>query len=381
MQKQKNACNLGVMWNPALLKALDPNLWPVAVAIGKFLSRKVHHSGESDQIALIRPGGLGDLVLLTMAIEDMSLPMGFFRFFIESRAVSWAKQLGLDYIVIDRGILKALKSHRGRYKTVVNTEQRFGLSQAFAQAITSPGGSIFGFSTLRAAKKLTRAIPYDPRNQHEVDEFTRLLKSSLPPHNRPLMSHHRERARPALDYFAISVSGLQILSRNFTVDRWLELIKDHAHQPARILAAPSERAFAQALGTTLRHRLAIKVDIVQGSLPEVIRVLQQAQFLLGIEGGMTQIASYYGVPTAAIFTSSQDKKWAPLAVGSSVLRRHDLPCQPCALYAQVPPCPHQFACKNTKHFIRTPLTGKSGLLKEQDFRSESEMTTPLKTNR
>ncbi|MBX9766281.1 MAG: hypothetical protein K2X47_03335, partial [Bdellovibrionales bacterium] len=212
------------MWNPSLLKALDPTLWRVGVFIGKILSRKAHHSGETEQVALVRPGGLGDLVLLTMAIEDMSLPLGFFRFFIESRSVAWAKHLGLDYVVIDRGLLKALKSHRGRYKTVINTEQRFGLSQAFARAIASPGGKIFGFSTLRAVKNLTRAIPYDPRNQHEVDEFTRLLKGSLPPHSRPLHSHHRERAKPALDYFAISVSGLQIPSRNFTVDRWLEII-------------------------------------------------------------------------------------------------------------------------------------------------------------
>ncbi len=353
------------MWNPALLKFLDLAVWPIGLQVGRVLSRRPHPSGTTQQVALIRPGGLGDLVLLTMAIEDMSLPFAFFRFFIESRSVAWAKHLGLDYVVIDRGLFKTLGSHRGRYKTVLNTEQFFGLSQAYAQAICAPDGKTVGFTTLRAARHLSQAMTYDPRGKHEVDEFTKLLKIGLPPHNRPLKSHHRERIKPALDYIAISVSGLNIPSRNFTLDRWLELIQAHpTNLPVRILAAPNERNFAQSLGTILRHRLAIKVDIVQGNFSEVVRILQQAQFLLGMEGGMTQIASYYGVPTTAIFTSSQDRKWAPLSVGSSVLRRRDLHCQPCAKFAQVPPCKYQYACKNTKHFILTPLQGKSGTVQE-----------------
>jgi ADP-heptose:LPS heptosyltransferase len=365
MQFKVGACKVRVMWTPGLLKYIDPAVWFIGVVIGALVAMRPPKRSASDRVALIRPGGLGDLVLLTMAIEDMSLPMGFFRFFIETRSVAWAKQLKLDYVVIDRGLIRALWVHRGRYKTVINTEQFFGTSQAFARAIRAPKGKTFGFATLRAAKFLDAAISYDPRTTHEVDEFTKLLKKSLPSHTRPLFSHHRERFKPAADYIAIAVSGLGFPSRYFTVERWLDIIKDQPmNRCVKILAAPSERAFAQALGTTLRHRLAIKVDIVQGAFHEVLRALQQAELLIGIEGGMTQMASYYGVPTVSIFTSSQDKKWAPLSVGSSVLRRRDLHCQPCAKFAQVPICKYQYACKNTKHFILTPLSGKSGSIRE-----------------
>jgi ADP-heptose:LPS heptosyltransferase len=92
-----------------------------------------------------------------------------------------------------------------------------------------------------------------------------------------------------------------------------------------------------------------------GPFDEWCEQISRSEEILAMDGDGMQIASFHGVPTLAIFTSSRDRKWHPLGEGSRLLRRHDLPCQPCAKFGEVPPCPNHFACLKLEEIKPTSI--------------------------
>ena len=120
-----------------------------------------------------------------------------------------------------------------------------------------------------------------------------------------------------------------------------------------VIAAPQDWQFASELCS----RFNGQAELLRGTFDRVCEVVSQAPELFTVEGGLMHIASYYGVPSTAVFTSSIDAKWAPLAEGSRVVKRSDLACRPCARFAQLAPCPYGFACKSipAKSFVRLEI--------------------------
>jgi ADP-heptose:LPS heptosyltransferase len=108
-----------------------------------------------------------------------------------------------------------------------------------------------------------------------------------------------------------------------------------------VASAPADRPFA----ATLAARFPARAEHFQGDFSALCERLAAAEALFTMDGGMVHVASYYGVPTTAVFTSGRARKWAPLAAGSATVRRADLDCQPCTLFGQTPPCPRGHACK------------------------------------
>ena len=87
-----------------------------------------------------------------------------------------------------------------------------------------------------------------------------------------------------------------------------------------------------------------------GTWDDVIAAVKSARRVFTVDGGMVHVASYYGVPVDAVFTSSQHRKWLPWSVGSRIIKRTDLDCQPCTIFALVPECPWQYRCKDARHW-------------------------------
>ena len=126
-----------------------------------------------------------------------------------------------------------------------------------------------------------------------------------------------------------------------------------AGRPVTIAAAPVNRDFARGLAATLPG-----ARVVEDNFGALCDRIARAEAVFSVDGGMVHMASYFGVPTTAVFTSGRSAKWAPLGEGSVVVRRHDLACQPCTLWGQTPPCPYEFACKRMTGLVeRRPEAG------------------------
>jgi heptosyltransferase II len=88
-------------------------------------------------------------------------------------------------------------------------------------------------------------------------------------------------------------------------------------------------------------RLLPEVDnrVGKTSLAEFMAALVSARFVLCNDSGAMHVASALGVPTLAVFGSTEPQLTGPMGGRSRVLRHH-VPCSPCFLRE----CPIDFAC-------------------------------------
>lgn len=140
----------------------------------------------------------------------------------------------------------------------------------------------------------------------------------------------------------VAVGGTHSPSRSFEAREWASWIEAWRPQGSvEIVAAPVDLDLAARIVSLVGGRAVLR----PAPFDETCRRVSAAEAVLTVDGGMVHVASYFGVPTVAVFTSGRWAKWAPLAQGSAILRRGGLPCQPCTVFGQTPPCPHEFACK------------------------------------
>jgi heptosyltransferase-2 len=80
----------------------------------------------------------------------------------------------------------------------------------------------------------------------------------------------------------------------------------------------------------------------QTTLAEFMSELERSRLVISNDSGAMHLASALGVPTVAIFGSTEPAMTGPLGARTAVLRHH-VPCSPCFLRE----CPLDFACMNS----------------------------------
>ena len=322
----------------SFLKRLDALLYPGACLFAASLPGP---GGAPEKKPLVvRPGGLGDLICADIALQNLGRDARDFLWLIEKRSQPWAAHRGLPYFCYDAGFAATLAKIRGRHSVAINSEQRFGLAQATALLARSRQGRLVSFETIRGVSRSDSTVPYDWDAGHETVSFARLFAAALdlPESYQPLLP--RPRVHPVSAPPLVLIAGRQSRSRYLDLDSWAMLLtKWHRDRAFEIAAAPEDDAFAAQLSERFRN-----ASRFTGSFAALCERIAGCEEFFTMDGGGVHIASYFGVPTLAIFTSGRDRKWHPLGQGSRILRRHDLPCQPCTKFGQVPPCPNAYAC-------------------------------------
>lgn len=323
------------------LKPLDrPFTFPACFA-GRLLSLSARPFRQADETPLVvRPGGMGDLILAQVALEELGVDARSVDWLIERRSVPWALHAGLPHRCYDHRLIRTLAATAGTRKTVVDSEQRFGLSQALSLVAVGRGGALVGFDTNRGSRFASHRVTYDWDATHETVMFRTLFGAALGISD-TTEARPRERLRPPLSPPLVVVSGRQSPTRALSLERWANLVDAWAvGRHFEIAAAPPDRPFAGRL----LERFNGRATLLAADFDELCTRIAVADDLFTVDGGPVHVASYYGVPTTAVFTSGRSRKWAPLAPGSRVLVRDDLFCQPCTLFGQTPPCPYGLAC-------------------------------------
>jgi hypothetical protein len=118
--------------DPLRLRQIDSALWPAAAGVARLGSLLGRLRCVEGRPLILRPGGMGDLILMCVAAEELGYDPREFFWVIERRSSVWAQHLGLDYFCYDSELLGSHWRLAGRFTTVINSEQFFGLSQATA---------------------------------------------------------------------------------------------------------------------------------------------------------------------------------------------------------------------------------------------------------
>jgi hypothetical protein len=323
----------------AFIRGFDALLYPEACLVSSRLPKPAR--AQPGKPLVLRPGPLRHLIAADIALQELGRDSRDCNWLIDRRAAPWAIYRGIPHVCFDEEPLGASKKVWDRYSLVINSEQILGLPEACALMSRADGGRLVSFETNRGASFSDTTVPYDWRDRHETLEFGRLFATAFDLPDVAASRRPRPRAFPVSAPPLVVIAGLRTKSRKLSLDEWTTVItKWHRDRPFLVTGAEEDGEFIAEVARRF-PKLATRLA---GSFDERCDQISWSEELLAMEGSAVQIASFFGVPTTAIFTSGRVLKWHPLGERSRVIRRHDLPCQPCEKLGQVPACAHHYAC-------------------------------------
>jgi len=332
------------------LKTMDNLLGPKLAKFCSHLPLKRSHQMALPprDILVIRPGGIGDAVLLLPALNLLNkhFPSCRISIMAEKRnagifeAIPYVKNLFLYHKIKD--LCKALQYS---YDIVIDTEQWHRLSAIVA--FFTKAQIRIGFATNERAHLFTHAIPYS-HNEYEVFSFLMLLWPLIG----KIKYHITKPFFPLPHKFTIELEknvpwvalfpGASIKERKWPKDRFREIARwlDKKGIGIVVVGGKQDKKTADYIIEGLKGHInrAGKVSIL-----ETAQILSQTKLLLTTDSGIMHLSIAVGTPVVALFGPGIEEKWAPRD-GRSIVINKNLPCSPCTRFGYTPPCPYDARC-------------------------------------
>jgi len=312
------------------------------------LSSLLNKPDSIKAILLIRPGGIGDAVLLTPSIKILKskFPNSQIHILCEKRnsgIFSLTKEVNEVYHYDkDFEILKCLKN---KYDIVIDTEQWHRLSAVIGYLTRSP--IRIGFDTNERKKLFTDRIPYS-HEEYEVYSFFHLIEpligEKITNFEEPFIDISEEDCLSLNgnnDKIAI-FPGATITERRWGATKYGEVAKRLSKKGFKILILGSKNDTKDA------NKICEYSDNIfnmagKTTLQQVACILKKCKLLISGDTGLLHLAYAVGTPTVSIFGSGIEKKWAPRGDKHVVLNKH-LDCSPCTRFGYTPKCKNGVLC-------------------------------------
>ncbi|KJU86547.1 glycosyl transferase family protein [Candidatus Magnetobacterium bavaricum] len=299
------------------------------------------------EVLFIRPGGIGDAVLLLPGISHVkrAFPGASIDVLCEGRnagVFAMTTAVSRTYLY-DRGI-DLLRCLGNRYDVVIDTEQWHRLSGIVAAGTQAP--IRLGFDTNNRGTLFTHKVAYS-HDEYEAVSFANLI---APLTEQPLTFDHNapfitlvedipgelslsagELNRVVSVFPGASVRERRWGGRNY--GKVAGALSDMGYIPV-IVGAGSDKADAVEIS---RHcdrciDLTGKTTLVQSA-----SVLKLSRVLISADSGLLHIAVGVGTPTVSLFGSGIQGKWAPPGKAHRVINA-GLSCSPCTRFGYTHPC-------------------------------------------
>ena len=304
------------------------------------------------RILIIRPGGMGDMILLLPAIQRLRehFPRASIDLVCEKRNMEVLRLAGMDAIAIPYDsapfrLLWALVTRR--YDVAIDTEQFHNFSAVLALA--SRAGIRVGFKINPNRNLLyTHLINYDMEG-YEGEQFMRLLvplgvegagcrlegilrgKADL---SSGAVAPLIERLEAAGPFVAISPAS-QTRYKQWDTSKFITLVRALNEGRGLGVALVGGGDAVEASDAILRYVGRPRANVVslagQTSLTAVAAVLSRARLFVGGDSGLAHLAIALGLPTVVIFGPSDHLKWGVRDEAHLVVRR-PLACSPCFIF-------------------------------------------------
>jgi ADP-heptose:LPS heptosyltransferase len=309
------------------------------------------------RVLVIRPGGIGDAVLLFPMLQAMreAWPEADLDVLAEGRNAGLFRANGVVDRVLRYDRLGDLtRALRAGYDLVVDSEQTHYLSAAVAMLTRAPVR--VGFATNRRRWLFTRRVPYS-RQIYEAHSFLELFRAAsgkdevFDPDRPffPLDEPHHEWAGEALA--GMPEGGLAVIhpGASTRLRRWRP---ERYHRVARalierglsvaVVGGPADRPAADEVCRGLPAERTL--DLAgRTDLARTAAVIARAELYVSADTGPLHLAYGLGVPTVHLFGPGELEKWAPAGARYRTVRE-PLPCSPCTRYGATPPCCQGVRC-------------------------------------
>ena len=288
------------------------------------LVRGAGRPSAPEPLCILRPGGLGDLVLLTRAALELKLDLRALHWICERRNAPWARFLNLPHSCYDDpvSIRRALFAPN-RFACVVNSEQTFGLSALYSARLCAEGAPHIGFSSNIRSDLFSTVVPYE-QEAHELKQFKELLAAAIAKggNSAPMQTTSARNAEIEAQSVprsvTVALAGIQAPSKRLPVADWQRVLQsaEERYEHVALVGAPADLGFAKALGKGTQGRVENLVGRL--SFDDVIARIRSSERLISVDSGLVHVADFFGVPSSVYFPAGNPAKWGPLSEGSMV---------------------------------------------------------------
>jgi ADP-heptose:LPS heptosyltransferase len=339
-----------------LVKKLDRMLGPLSVAILARMPPLLYQGAlphEPRAILLIRPGGIGDAVLLVPAICALknAIPGASIEVLAERRNYAIFEHCSeVERIFCYDRPRELLDVLRRRYDVVIDTEQWHRLSAVVCRLVRSE--MKIGFATNERARMFTHPVSYE-LDRYEAMSFLDLLKplgitasDSSPPDVLTLPTAARQQAADLLSPlgqqpFLALFAGASIPEKRWVAENFREVI-DWCLADGMAVVMVGGDGDAETNNEIASGRPVLNLA-GHTSLAGTAAVLELAACVVSGDSGVLHLAAGLNRPTVALFGPSNVRKWAPRGPGHIVLTTSPA-CSPCSKFGYTPPCSNQVRC-------------------------------------
>jgi len=303
-------------------------------------------------ILIIRPGGIGDALLLAPAINSLRvhIPDALITVLAESRnAGSFALLPAVDRLLLYDSPTDLYRLLRSGYDLIIDSEQWHTLTSVVARLVSSP--IKIGFATNDRQRLFTHSIAYS-QDDYEAQSFLNLLRPigifEVYDHSSIFLSLSDTAVKEsdvltgcmAGPYITI-FPGASIVERRWDVAKYRLLICLLAESGINsvVIGGSADKSCAEAIisGTSALNLAG------RSSIAGTAALIAGSTLLLSGDSGVLHMGVGLGIPTVSLFGAGIARKWAPQGEMHRVINRN-LHCSPCTLFGNTPPCPNGARC-------------------------------------
>lgn len=300
-------------------------------------------------VLVIRPGGIGDAVLLLPALTALK---GLVQ---PSRIDVLAEARNASVFALCDAVTQVYRYDQIRdlfrvvtrsYDIVIDTEQWHRLPAVLAVMNRSPVR--VGFATNERARLFTHRVAYSQK-AYEANSFLNLVGTLTPAAvsfdlSKPFLSvSPRSLGGDEAGPVVVLFPGASVPERRWGSERFGELAAKLGRNGCRVVVVGGPGDVGQSRVICLVGGQNIKDLTGACSLREVAEVLAGADVLVTADSGLMHLAVAVGTPTVSLFGAGIREKWAPRGDMHRVLTA-ELPCSPCTTFGHTPPCPIGVEC-------------------------------------
>lgn len=359
----------------SIIKAIDSSLGPLFC---RMLSRaqKIPETRRisafsAPKILVIRPGGIGDAIMLLPALKALSELLshtpaaagsstaprnGSIDVLCESRNAQVFEISGLadNILTYDRTPFRTLNHLRGRhYDIVLDTEQFHNFSAVFCALTRAPVRVGFNINPARL-DIYSHLVPYDLLAQEDT-QFMSLVNAVsdrrvTAPSRENILNFDENAAKKTISslperFYAVHAGG-SVACKRWNSGNYASLCKrvfEKTGLKCVLVGDKSDCAYARAIAAKTPE---CTIDLCgKLNISQTASVCKKAERLVGPDSGIAHLAVAVGTKTVVLFGPSDPRKWGPPPESGSVVKC-DMQCSPCSIFGYVKHC-NSYTCINS----------------------------------
>jgi ADP-heptose:LPS heptosyltransferase len=342
---------------------------------------------ELRSVLFIRPGGIGDAVLLTPAIHALKTTFPDVRITVLAEKRNGAVFTfcsAVDEILLYDRPGDLISSRSRTYDVVIDTEQWHRLSAVMARLVRAR--MRIGFATNERQRLFSHRIAYS-HDRYERESFFDLLApfavedvvgTGAPFLHVPASASQKADVllgTLAVGGYVVLFPGASIAERRWGAANFRRLAEALQRRGASVVVVGGkvdERDGEEIARNGVGLQLAGKT-----SMQETAAIIAKSAVVISGDSGVMHVAIGLGRPTVSLFGPGIRSKWAPRGPGHIVLDR-GFPCAPCTRFGTTPPCPVRARCIRDIT-VEEVFSAVETLMKDKDKDDLQKVSSWMKT--